>query len=192
MLIHWLLAAMLHLAPNRDHAALANAIDQVVQAQVPLFKNDVNKQRTSALLVAINFREGSLQPAIKGDKDKRGNFTSFCSMQIHLPFGAKTSEGWTGDELVEDPVKCITVGMRMLRESLRMCPRHPVAFYAEGKSIATCDSPRAQKISNDRMFIAARLVKEVRWVEDDAAAEPSLRSVPTQVHASGLFGSVHP
>lgn len=192
MLVHWLLAAMLHLAPNRDHVALANAINSVVQAQAPLFKDDATKQRTAALLTAINFREGSLRPAIKGDKDKAGNFTSFCSMQIHLPFGAKTAEGWTGEELVEDPVKCITVGMRMLRESMRMCPKYPVAFYAEGRDISTCDSSRAQKISNDRMFLAGRLVKEIRWEGDDASAQSSLRPVPASVRAPGLLGASLP
>lgn len=138
-------------------------MNQVIAAQDPLFKNDPLKQKTASLIMAVSFREGSLQPSIKGDKDKAGKFTSFCTMQIHLPFGAKTSEGWTGDELVEDAKKCIIVGVRMLRESMRMCPKHPIAFYAEGKNTETCTSSRAQKISNDRMFIAARLVKEVPW-----------------------------
>lgn len=162
-----------------------------MEAQPPLFKGDATKQRTAALLVAINFREGSLQPDIKGDK-QNGKFTSFCSMQIHLPFGAKTVEGWVGEDLAADPEKCVTVGMRMLRESMRMCPKHPVAFYAEGRDARACDSVRAQRISNDRMFIAARLIKEVPWEADDASAQPTVRSVPAQVHAPGLLGSSTP
>ncbi len=188
MLVHWLLAAMLHLAPNRDHAPLVEAMNKVITEQAPLFKNDPLKQRTAALLVSINFREGSLRPDIMGDK-QNGKFTSFCSMQIHLPFGGKSPEGWTGEDLVADPVKCITVGMRMLRESMRMCPKHPVAFYAEGQGIKTCDSIRAQRISNDRMFLASRLVKEVEWASDDTSAQPALRTVPPPMHAPWLLGA---
>jgi len=194
MLASWLLATMILLAPNRDHRVLAAAMANVINSQPALFKNDPTKQRTAALISAINFREGSLQPGVKGDKDKNGKFTSFCSMQIHLPFGAKTLEGWTGEELVGDPEKCITVGLRMLRESMRMCPKHPVAFYAEGRDLKTCDSPRAQKISNDRMFLAARLVKEVPWVEEDVRTstdrpEPALWAIPAAVYAPRLSGA---
>lgn len=189
MLATWLLAAATSLSPNRNHEALTQAIEKVLTDQAPLFAKDENRQRSAALLLAINFREGSLIPNIKGDKDKRGNFTSFCSMQIHLPYGAKTEEGWTGEELVEDPVKCITVGVRMLRISMKVCPKHPVAFYAEGVDQRTCDSVRAQRISNDRMFLAQRLVKGVQWPEEQhASAQPPLRSVPPRLYASRLPG----
>lgn len=188
MLESWLLAAMLLFAPNRDHTIMASAMTRVVTEQPALFKNDINKQRTAALLVAVSFREGSLLPVVRGDKNKRGDFTSFCAMQIHMPDKAqKTVEGWSGEDLVEDPAKCFTVGLRMLRESVRTCPKHPVAFYAEGRTLATCQSSRAQKISNDRMFLAARLVKEVPWMLDGTTeTESSLRSVPPPMHASWL------
>lgn len=108
-------------------------------------------------------------------------------MQINLPNGARTEEGWTGEDLVEDPVKCVTVGFRMLRNSMRMCPSHPVAFYAEGVDKRACSSARAQRISNDRMFIAQKLVKEVQWPEDHVPAEPYLWPVPHRVHPPRLF-----
>lgn len=187
MLVSWLLATMLLLAPARDHQTFAVAMVNVLAAHPPLFKNDPTKQKTASLLVAVNFREGSLLPHVKGDKDRAGNFTSFCSMQIHLPFGAKTLEGWTGEDLVADPEKCVTVGLRMLRESMQMCPKFPVAFYASGPG--ACGNTRAQRISNDRMFLAARLVKEVRWAEEDVLAESPVRSVSPGVHAPGLLGS---
>ncbi len=186
-LLQWLLASALSLSPDRNHEAIAEAIHTVVTDQQPLFANDTSRQRTAALLIAVNFREGSLIPEIRGDKNKKGDFTSFCSMQIHLPFGAKTPEGWTGDELAEDPVKCVTVGLRMLRQSAHMCPKHPVAFYASGPG--ACTNTRAQKISNDRMFIAARLVKEVQWPEEHAAAEPASWGVSPSLHASRMFWS---
>lgn len=163
------------------------AIDKVVSAQKPLFVGDENKQRTAALILAVNYREGSLRPDIKGDKDKAGNYTSFCSMQVNLPNGAKTAEGWTGEDLVADVEKCITAGFRMLRESVRMCPKHPVAFYAEGRDVRSCSSKRAQWISNDRMFIATKLLKEVQWPEEYAFAQPPLWPVSSRVYAPRLF-----
>lgn len=195
LLLAWLLAAMTHLAPNRDHNPLANAVGNVVTREQALFKDDPKKLKTASLVTAVLFREGSLTPGIKGDKDKAGHFTSFCPMQIHLPYGAKTAEGWTGEDLVtdreEDPVpaieKCVTVGMRMLRESMRMCPKHPIAFYAEGKDLKTCESPRAQRISNDRMFLAGRLVKEVKWPEDAPVAQPDVREVPAGMHTPRML-----
>jgi hypothetical protein len=191
MLESWILAASLHLAPNRDHAPLSTALSKVVAKQGALFKTDPDFRRTAALMLAIAFREGSLQPGIKGDK-QNGKFTSFCTAQIHLPRGAKTIEGWTGDELADDFEKCFTVEHRMLKTSIRMCPKHPIAFYAEGKDIRTCESPRAQRISNDRIFLAGRLLKEVPWDEEDASAQPPLRSVPAQVLAPGLLGTSSP
>jgi hypothetical protein len=191
MLESWILAASLHLAPNRDHAPLAAALSRVVVKQGALYKADPDLKRTAALMLALAFREGSLQPGIKGDK-QNGKFTSFCTAQIHLPGGAKTAEGWTGDELAEDFEKCFTVEHRMLKTSIKMCPKHPIAFYAEGKDLRTCESTRAQRISNDRIFLAGRLVKEVPWEEEDVPAQPPLRTVPAQVLTPRLFGTSSP
>ena len=57
----------------------------------------------------------------------------------------------------KDPEACVRVAMTMLRESMRICPAHPVAFYAVGPG--ACTNARAQKISRDRMWLAARLAK---------------------------------
>jgi hypothetical protein len=48
----------------------------------------------------------------------------------------------------------------MLRESLRVCPSVPLGWYAEGPR--GCASARAKRISDDRMQIAAWLVREVK------------------------------
>lgn len=187
-LAQWITAAALSLSPHRNHDPLAEAISSVLLAQEPLFKGDTTRQRSASLVLAVNFREGSLITDIKGDKNKKGVFTSFCSMQINIQPGNRTEEGWTGEELAENPVKCVIVGVRMLRQSMRMCPKHPVAFYAEGIDYRACASPRAQRISNDRMFIAQKLVKGVKWPEEEyASAESPLWAVPPRMHASRMF-----
>jgi hypothetical protein len=169
VLVAWVVAASSLLAPNRPHDALATAIATRAEAEAPLFKGDDDRHKTSALLVAIAFRESSLRADAVGDH-VAGKPTSFCAFQIHLPFGAKTDEGWTGRDLAEDPDKCVTIAMRMLRQSMRMCAAHPLAFYASGPS--GCENPRAQRISRDRLAIAQRLVRDVRVPEAVTALDP--------------------
>lgn len=163
-LLAWVLAATQALAPGRSHERLAEAIASRVESEAPLFKDDEDKKKTASFLVAIAFRESSLKADVTGDM-VAGRPTSFCAYQIHLPFGAKTAEGWTGQQLIDDPHKCVTTAMNMLRQSFRSCPAHPLAWYAEGPR--GCQSERAQRISRDRLAIAQRLVKEIPQPEDE-------------------------
>jgi hypothetical protein len=158
-LFAWVVAASTLLAPTRQHESFAAAVTSRVQAEPPLFKGDQDRRRTAALLVAIAFRESSLRLAAVGDH-VGGKPTSFCAFQVHLPWGATTAEGWTGADLLDDPDKCVRVALRLLRESMRVCPSAPLAWYAAGPS--GCSSGRAQRISLDRVSIAQRLVRDVR------------------------------
>ena len=169
-LFAWVVAASTLLAPARQHEPLAEAIAQNAEAEAPLFKGDDDRHRTTALLVAIAFRESSLIPTAVGDH-VAGKPTSFCAFQLHLPWGAKTAEGWTGADLIEDPHKCVAAAMHLLRASMRACPSSPLAWYAEGP--AGCESARAQRISRDRLAIAQRLVRDVR-----VNAGPTSTAVP--------------
>ena len=175
-LMAWVLAASSLLAPARQHDVLASAIASRAEAEAPLFKGDEDRHRTTALLVAIAFRESSLNEAAVGDH-QAGKPTSFCAFQIHLPWGAKTAEGWTGPELLEDPEKCVTAALHLLRDSMRACPSSPLASYAEGP--AGCESARAQRISRDRLGIAQRLVRDVR-VSAPPPPTPELTARPRQ------------
>jgi hypothetical protein len=165
------MAASTLLAPAREHGRLAGAIAEQVEAAPPLFKGDDDKRRTSALLVAIAFRESSLRADAVGDH-RGGKPTSFCAFQINLPWGAKTAEGWTGEDLITDPGKCVAAAMSMLRISMRVCPAFPLAWYAAGP--IGCANERAARISRDRMAIAARLVRDVRVPLVEAPAVLSL------------------
>lgn len=141
----FILACCLALAPGRDHAKLVIALASRVESEPPIFKGDEDKRRTSAFLVAVAFREGSLQPDVIGDHGH-----SFCTFQIHDSSGGSK-------ELTEDVDACVERGFAMLRQSVRVCPAHPLAWYAEGPN--GCESPRAQRISRDRMNLAAWLVR---------------------------------
>jgi hypothetical protein len=158
VLFTWVVTASTLLAPARQHDRLAEAIATRVEAEDPLFKGDDDRHRTAAFLVAIAFRESSLRADAVGDH-VGGKPTSFCAFQVHLPWSHKTSEGWTGRDLIEDPDKCVTAALHMLRDSIRACPAYPLASYAEGPG--GCESGRAQRISRDRMAIAQRLLRDV-------------------------------
>ncbi len=163
-LLAWVLAASTTLVPQRSHDELASAIATRAEAEQPLFKGDTDRRKTASLLLAIAFRESTLRADVVGDM-KHGKPTSFCAFQIHLPSGAKTAEGWTGDDLVQDPDKCVTAAMHMIRASMKICPEHPLAWYAEGPN--GCSSRRAQNISRDRLAIAQHLVRVVKVQEEE-------------------------
>ncbi len=184
VLLAWVVAASSLLAPARQHEPLAEAIATSAEAEAPLFKGDEDRRKTSALLVAIAFRESSLRADAVGDH-VAGKPTSFCAFQIHLPFGAKTADGWSGDDLVEDPQKCALTAIRMIRQSMRMCAAHPLAFYASGP--AGCENARAQRISRDRMAIAQRLTRDVRVTSEPVTSSdtsPSNAPAPAAPSAS--------
>lgn len=141
--LEFVVAAMLSLAPARDHSPNAAAIAEVIEAEPALFKDDVSKVRTAALVVAIAFRESSFRnEAVSKTRD-------FCMMQVNRR-----------PELADDARACVRVAMTMLRESMRVCPAHPLAFYAAGPG--GCSNARAQRISFDRMWLARRLVSTVK------------------------------
>lgn len=169
-LLTWVVAASSLLAPARPHDQLAEAIASRASAEAPLFKGDEDRLKTSALLVAIAFRESSLRANAVGDH-VGGKPTSFCAFQIHVPHGSRTADGWTGEELAQDPDKCVTTAMHMLRESMRACPAHPLAFYASGPS--GCDNARAQRISRDRLAIAQRLIRDVKQPQQEVSERSS-------------------
>ncbi len=137
-LLFFILASMGVLAPGREHVENATAIASVLLAEPPLFRGDDDRRRTAALVVAIAFRESSFRNDVKSKTDDS------CMMQVNRR-----------PDLAEDPAKCVRVALTMLRESFRMCPDYPIAFYASGPG--ACGNARAQRISRDRMAIAKRL-----------------------------------
>lgn len=139
--LFFVLWSMLSLAPGRAHEANATAITTVVLSEPPLFKGDESRVHTAALVTAMSFRESSFRNDVKSKTDDS------CMMQVHQR-----------PDLASDPEKCVRVAMSMIRDSMRICPEHPLAIYASGPG--GCENARAQRISRDRMAIAKRLVRE--------------------------------
>jgi len=124
---------MTSLVPNGDHSALAWAV-----------ASQSRSVSEAALVTAVAFRESSLSNEAVGD-----NGSSFCAMQIHKSSGGNST-------LLESPEECIAKGLMMLRESVRIDRKNPVAFYARGPN---WQSAKAKGISRDRVAIATRLLR---------------------------------
>lgn len=139
-MIALILAMMLVLAPDRELPEMAGVIAHVVETSAPLFVDDEARRKTAAIVVSVAFRESSFR------QDATSKTHDFCLMQVHRR-----------PDLLDDLEECLRVGLEMIRVSMRMCPKHPLAFYAEGPR--GCTSTRAQRISRDRFALAAMLAK---------------------------------
>ncbi len=146
-LLEFVLLAMLALSPGRYHAPLAIAIARAVEDAPAIFRDDPAKRRTAALKVAVAFRESSFKADAVGD-----NGHAVCALQIYD--GPRS--------LLTDLDACAREGLRMLRESAKVDPANPVAFYARGPRYR---SDKAQAISRDRMNLA-------RWAKAKAEQPP--------------------
>ena len=158
-ILFWILFAMNTLAPGRSHIVNATAMASVVLDEQPLFKGDSTRVKTAAFLVAIAFRESSLR------NDVHSKTNDHCLMQINRR-----------PDLAEDPVMCVRVGVMMIRESMRMCPDHPLAFYVSGPG--GCTNERSQRINNDRLALAKRLVTSTRVDVGSIPALDGAQAVP--------------
>lgn len=122
-------------APRRDFPLFITTLATVTNTEAPLFQNDESKVKTAAFMVAVGFRESTF------DIHAVSKTGDYCWFQIN---GRK--------DLAEKPEECVRTAFTMMRESFRMCPDFPLAFYAEGPG--GCKSERAQRISVDRLNLA--------------------------------------
>lgn len=140
-LLSFVLAGMAALAPGRDHTTLATAITNVVAEEAPLFADDADRRRTASLIVAVSFRESSFR------NDVVSKTRDYCHLQVNQR-----------PDLAKDAEACTRVGLDMLRTSMRVCPKTPLAWYAVGGTRAkACSSPRGRRISDDRTWLAKRV-----------------------------------
>lgn len=148
----WILAAMTSLAPGRDHTALADAIATVAEER-PLFRDDTDRIKTASFMVAVAFRESSFKVDAIGDKGR-----ARCAFQL-----------WAAPKAVlTDPLLCTRIASERLEESMRICgPKNPLGIYASGPK--GCKSEKARRISNDRVALAKRLVRDVVVDSGDAS-----------------------
>lgn len=136
----------------------------------PLFTGADGDRQTAALVASLAWFEGGNNPSAIGDckiPDPHPGWhpctaaripQSFCALQVYLPGGAKTAEGWTGADLLADPVKCVRAGLRIVKASIvgDRSGTCPLCLYARGR-----DTAEARILSGHRMLLAHRLFTEV-------------------------------
>jgi hypothetical protein len=96
-------------------------------------------------LAAVAYRESTYKLDAVGDHG-----SSFCAYQLHLPGGAKTGEGKTGEDLRKDARACTRQALKWLRWSLNACKSLPEAERIAGYARGRCESATGQRLSRDR------------------------------------------
>ena len=136
------------LGPKRTGLAWDIASSAFVEP--PLWPDDVDRHRTVRTLVAIAARESSIRNDVHG---LGGECTMF---QIKPRF-----LGLSCGPLESDAQAATHAAMRIIRLSQSMCkePRAWLNSYAAGPG--ACDSTGAQRISDDRAWLADEIEKQV-------------------------------
>jgi hypothetical protein len=150
MALAWALTSKIPGAIPKDIAeAVATAA-----SEKPLFAGADGDKKSAALMLGISRYEsgnrqvpGDCKGLPPGDLDcgndaklrSRGldpeqhKPQSFCFMQVHLPNGSRTVEGWSGADLLTDPLKCARAAREIIRVSIKTSPNdEPLLRYAGG------------------------------------------------------------
>lgn len=135
------------LAPGHDVDELAWNVAAVAESR-----------EEAALITAVAYRESGLDNTAVGDHGR-----SVCAMQILN--GSRS--------LLTDVGACVRRGTLMLRESRRVDPANPVAFFARGPRF---ESAEARRISRDRVALARRLLASVAAAEAVNPTHAGLRT----------------
>ena len=152
-LVAWGLAASL-VASNGVRKLSSTVLGAMADAAIatPVIDGEDGPRVTMAYEVAIAWFEGANDGEAIGD-----GHASFCWGQIYLPNGARTREGWSGHELVDDPSKCASVVVRIVRTSIEGGPRDcELCLYARGRV-----TNEARRISKHRVDLVRRLLTTV-------------------------------
>lgn len=130
---------------------LADAAITVASTNPPLFAESEGRTRTALLLLSLAFFESRFHNRVttaatkKELKEGRSDHgRSWCAVQINIGrdgIGKRKGghlerlipEGWTGQELEADPVKCLTVGYRFAADSLTKYG-HLGGYTGEGRN----------------------------------------------------------
>jgi hypothetical protein len=116
----------------------------------PVVSGDDGPRVTMGYEIAIAWFESAHNTLVIGD-----GHASYCWGQIYLPNGARTREGFSGDELVRDPAKCAKVVVRIVKTSIQAGPADcPMCFYARGRV-----SDEARRLSRHRTDMLRRLLE---------------------------------
>jgi hypothetical protein len=173
-LVVWILAAMATAwsltskLPGPVPKDIAQSIAKYALKK-PIFKGESGARKTAALVIGTaryesGFRQvaGDCKGLQPGDPrcGKDGTTpSSFCYLQVFLPDGQKTKQGWTGDDLMKDIDKCTEAGIEIMRDSVSASPRDENGDATEPLKNYAGDSAKGMT----RFRLAKKLIAEVPY-----------------------------
>jgi len=133
----------------------------------PLFQGERGREKTALFMLAIASYESGYHHKVDSGHIRGDGGISWCMMQILLPPGARTQEGWTGQELIADRTKCFRAALHALHASKRLCkwaqPADVFSAYAAGRCVVNLWAARS------------RYFRAVDWLKKN----PVPKSVPS-------------
>jgi len=157
-LIAYLLSAMMSWAPPASHdyyapreetteryESIARDVAEVAldPNEAPLFGGPQGRAQTALVLMSIaNFESGGFRRDVDlgmGPRGRGDSGRSWCLMQINVGEG-KTTERWTGRELVEDRRRCFRAGLERIRQSFALCEGMPLLDRLSGYTRGRCEA----------------------------------------------------
>lgn len=193
LFVTWLVAKMLVWVPGYNSEATNDtkaryesfARDAVTVAfdpdEKPLFGGANARVKTAVTLLSIASFESGYRHSVDIGEERGDSGSSWCLMQVHLPgavrvtlkgdvygyAGYKSSDGWSGKDLVEDRKRCFRAALHIARESYRVCGN--LSVYATGKCYREADP--VSRLRTDR---AKETLRGSFWVDGDISVRPSV------------------
>lgn len=151
------------------YISIAADINKAVEIEGPLFPGPYGKMRTAFLMMAVAKAESEgFQYAVARGTQRGDHGRSWCYGQInigkgHVHVGDEEMRSWTGQDLIDDPVKCFRAQHRVLKLSMGVCrslpERSALSAYTSGKC-STTETTAQTYWDNAGVFFSMALQKE--------------------------------
>lgn len=127
------------------------------------------RAQEAALTTIIAAEEsGGFNPDVESGKVRGDSGASWCLMAMNIGRG-RTSEGWTGPELIADRKKCITAGVNAMQRSMNSCRKFGMLSGLSPYNTGRCI--RNERISVSRISRATYFVNKKVPIDDDVINE---------------------
>ena len=157
----WLVGAMLAWVPplpqqiNVDRTRYETIAHDFVEIafdeqEAPVFVGENARAKTALLMASIASFESGYRADVDDGRITGDHGRSYCLMQVQVV--GKTSEGWTGKDLVTDRMKCFRAALKRIRISFDWCKDHALEDRLSGYTSGTCRDE--EHLSRDRIWRA--------------------------------------
>jgi hypothetical protein len=154
------------------YAAIARALAEVSldESEASLFEGEDGRKKTAALMLAISRFESTWRRDVDLGLGAQGKRLYRCMMQIALPAGKKTPEGWTAADLVASRDKCFRRALHILQRGQRVCKTRGGTSFVNHYASGSCDRGQAA--------VQKRIDLWRSWLEPQAEQPPAKKKQP--------------